>query len=69
MYRRVEAQIVFTGTTKRELAETIGIGYNTLLSKLRGESDFTLKEGGAIKVALKFNGTIEELFDTFADTA
>ncbi len=45
---RVGAYVGRTGTTKREIAEALGIGENTLYAKLRGESEFTLSEAGKL---------------------
>lgn len=62
MYKRIESQLVLIGKSKKELAEDLGIGYNTLLSKFRGLSSFTLDEALSIKNMLKTSDTVEELF-------
>lgn len=62
MYKRIEAQMVLFGISKKELAYKLGIGYNTLLAKMRGERDFTLKEAWEIKRLLKLQDPIEILF-------
>jgi hypothetical protein len=63
MFKRVEAQLVMAGLTKKELAAAIGIGYNTLLTKLRGEREFTLMEARGIKEALHSEDSIELLLE------
>lgn len=66
MYRRIEAGMVLLGLNKREVAKELGIGYNTLLSKLKGDSSFTLDEAVAFKKILRCEESIEELFDLTA---
>lgn len=60
--RDIEAELVRQGITKKQLAQAIGIGYNTLLMKLRGDTAFTLDEAFAIKRHIKSEQSIEELF-------
>ena len=62
MYKRVEAYIILSGISKRELAKSLGISYNTLNLKLRGKSDFSLDEASEIKRILKADEPIETLF-------
>lgn len=62
MYKRIESQLVLNGISKKELAEQVGIAYNTLLAKMRGEREFTLKEAREIKQILHSEEPIEELF-------
>ncbi len=62
MYKRIEAHLILTGMTKRELAAQLGISYNTLLLKLKGISSFTLDEALKIKNILQATESIEELF-------
>lgn len=62
MYKRIEAQMVLLGVTKKELAYKLGLSYNTLLAKLRGERDFTLREAWKVKEFLKLHEPIEILF-------
>jgi DNA-binding XRE family transcriptional regulator len=66
MYKRVEAQIILSGISKKELAKNIGISYNTLNSKLNGKSAFSLNEAAQIKRLLKAEEPIETLFDKSA---
>ena len=66
MYKRVEAGMVLTGVDKKELARVIGVSYNTLLQKLRGDSDFTLNEALKIKEAINSSDPIELLFERSA---
>lgn len=62
MYKRIEAQIVLSGISKRELAKRVGISYNTLNIKLSGKSAFSLDEAIKIKKEIEANEPIEELF-------
>ncbi|WP_297429791.1 hypothetical protein [Clostridium sp.] len=62
MYKRIESQLVLIGKSKKELADELGIRYNTLLLKFKGSSSFTLDEALAIKQILKTQYTVEELF-------
>lgn len=66
MFRRIEAQLAYIGITKKELAQDVGIGYNTLLQKLSGASPFSLDEALKIKEAIKSNESIETLFERVA---
>lgn len=36
MYKRIEAELILLGISKKVLANKLGLGYNTLLAKLRG---------------------------------
>lgn len=63
MFRRIEAQIVLQGLTKKQLAGMVGIRYNTLLQKLNGSSQFTLDEALRVKEALDSDETLEVLFE------
>lgn len=62
MYKRIESQLVLNGISKKELTEQVGIAYNILLAKMRGEREFTLKEAHEIKQILHSEEPIEELF-------
>jgi len=62
MYKTIESQLVLIGKSKKELADDLGIGYNTLLLKFKGTNSFTLDEALAIKGILKTRYTVEELF-------
>ena len=66
MYKRVESQLVLVGLTKKDQAKVAGMGYNTLLAKLRGEREFTLREARVIKEAIKSDESIETLFERVA---
>lgn len=63
MYRKLEAMIVLAGMTKKDLSQKSGIKYNTLLSKLRGETAFTLDETLILKKVLNSQDPIEDLFE------
>lgn len=62
MYRRLEAELVYFGITKQELAEKIGMRYDTLCAKLRGDSAMTFEESVKIKRAIGSDYPLEELF-------
>ena len=63
MNRQMEAYIVLSGRTKKELAQELGISYNTMLSKLNGNSSFTLDEAVQLKELLDTREPVEELFE------
>lgn len=66
MFRRIEAQMILVGINKKQLAEILGMRYNTLLLKLSGSSLFTLDEAIKIKEAIKAEEPIEKLFERVA---
>jgi len=66
MYKLIEARLVLLGMTKKELARALGISYNTLLLKLRGESSFTLDEALEVKRLIRASESVEELFSQSA---
>lgn len=63
MYLNLEAELKRKGWNKRMSAEMFGIPYNTLTTKLRGESRFTLDEVLEIKKILSVDIPIEYLFE------
>ena len=63
MYKNVKAQIILSGLSRKDLAQKLGIQYNTLNHKLSGKSVFTLDEAMAIKRILGSNIPIEQLFE------
>ena len=62
MYENLRAEIARKGMTIVELSNVTGIRYQTLSEKLRGNSQFTVKEAKAIKAALAVDMPIDELF-------
>ena len=64
MYKHVEARIILSGSSKRELAKSLGISYNTLNLKLNGKSDFSLDEAIELGRLLHTEESIETLFDS-----
>lgn len=50
------------GVTQLELAEMMGVSKQCLSHKINGKSQFTLDECLKIKECLKYDGTIETLF-------
>ncbi len=63
MYKEVEVLMVRNSLSKAELAEKIGIGYNTLLDKLKRKTLFTLDECLNIKNVLNTEMPLELLFE------
>ena len=53
-YNVLSAQIALAGMDRARLAKTVGIHYNTLCRKMRGENSFTLEylENPALHEAL-----------------
>jgi DNA-binding XRE family transcriptional regulator len=49
MYKNLLAEMVRFGISKRKMAESLGIGFVTISTKLKGEYEFTLKEARAIR--------------------
>ena len=61
-YPVLNAQIALSGMTRSRLAEAVGMHYNTLCRKLRGETGFTIDEAIMIRKALASSLPVEELF-------
>lgn len=66
MYPIIEQIIFAKKMSKKQIAESLSMTYNTFLLKLKGEATFTLDEAINLKSILKTSHTIEELFDTKA---
>lgn len=66
MFRNIEIIIFQKGLSKREIAQKLGMTYNTLLLKLSGKATFTLDEALKLKEILGSSLSIEELFDPAA---
>lgn len=49
MYKNLEAEIIRHGNRKDEIAKELGIGYNTLILKLNGNSRLYLDEAEKIQ--------------------
>jgi len=62
MYRMLESVIEKRGINKKQMAQDIDMRYNTLLTKLSGESKFTLDEAVKIRTYLNEKVPIEILF-------
>ena len=69
MYRRVEAQMILSGFSKKTLAEKIGMRYNTLFLKMNGTSKFTLDEALKIREVINATESVEVLFDNSVSQA
>jgi plasmid maintenance system antidote protein VapI len=65
MYRHIASQLILSGISKRELAEKLGISFDSLNKKLISKSDFTLDEAIELKRLLNTNASIEMLFSCF----
>ena len=61
-YNILIAQMSISGINRTRLAEAVGMHYNTLCRKMRGENDFTVDEAIRIKEVLGFTASVEELF-------
>lgn len=66
MYKRIEAQIILSGISRKELAQALGMSYNTLNLKLNGKRDFSLAEAIQTKRLLNAKESVEMLFDKSA---
>lgn len=63
MYRNLKAELVRKGFTQEEFCKLIGLSNITFGRKLRGEAQFSIAEGKAIKKNLDYEGTLDELFE------
>ncbi len=61
-YNILIAQMSISGIDRSALAEAVGMHYNTLCRKMRGENEFTVDEAIRIKEVLGFSSSLEELF-------
>ena len=66
MYKRIEAQIILSGVSRKELAQALWMSYNTLNLKLSGKRDFSLAEAVEVKRLLNAQDPVEMLFDKSA---
>ena len=63
VYENLKAEMVRQNIKPKDLSEMIGINYNTLNYKLRGESPIKLHEALKIREVLKLEEVpLEELF-------
>lgn len=49
MYRNLVAEMARHGVTKVKIADVLGIHYNTILEKMNGNQNFTLREAACIR--------------------
>ncbi len=63
MFRNIELIIFRKNLSKKEIAQKLGMTYNTFLLKLNGKASFTLDEAMKLKDVLGSTLSIEELFD------
>lgn len=63
MFENIEMIIFKKRLSKKEIAESLGMTYNTFLLKLNGKATFTLDEAMKLKEILNSSLSIEELFD------
>lgn len=62
MYLKVLNEFAKNKLDKKDVAQKLGMTYNTLILKLKGRYAFTLDEALKLKAILKSNETVEELF-------
>lgn len=62
LYPNLMAELTRAGLTVIDLSAATGIPYSTLMGKIRGRTDFTMKEAKSIKAVLKVDMPIDELF-------
>lgn len=63
MYKEIELIIFSRKLSKSEIAELLGMSYNTFLLKLKGKYSFSLDEAVHLKQVLGTEKTVEELFE------
>ncbi len=63
-YNILCAQMTLSKVSRSALSRAIGIHYNTLCRKMRGENAFTVEEAVRIKQVLGSALPVEELFRT-----
>ena len=63
-YPILEAQMLLSGRDRRALSKDLGVHYNPLCRKLRGEMPFTLDEALRVKRLLLTDLPLERLFET-----
>lgn len=66
LYPNLMAELARAGLTVLDLAEKADMSYTTLMDKLRGRSDFKVKEARLIKSILNLDISIDELFERAA---
>lgn len=64
MYNNLELLIFQNKLSKYEMADRLGVTYNTLLAKLSGKQPLKLDEAFTLKETYFPNSTIEHLFAT-----
>lgn len=62
MYPQVNVELAKANMNRRDLANAIGMPYNTLLMKLAGKTIITLDEAMEIKDKLKSELPVEVIF-------
>ena len=67
MFERIVARLAQQSLTERELAQKLGMGYETLLCKLGGRRPFTLDEAVRLKEVLGLPDSIEALFSDLTE--
>ena len=66
MFKKIEELIYQKHLTKKEVAQKMGMKYNTFLLKLKGEYPFTFDEALLLKKVLETDLPIETLFEKSA---
>lgn len=63
MYRNLEAEMAREGITRKDLAETLGVRYATIIDKMKGRYSFTLDEAFIIRNKFFPHLSFEYLFE------
>lgn len=66
MFKAIENLIFERRLKKKDIAQKLGITYNTFLLKLKGEYPFTLDEALKLKEILQTDLPVETLFKAVA---
>ena len=62
MYNRLKAEMKYASITQEKLGKLIDMSLPTLNKKIRGESDFTIRQAKAIKQAIGSELFLDDLF-------
>ena len=63
MYPNLRAELARRNMSVAELADAMGCVPSAVYKKLNGETDFKLREAKAVKEALGYWGSLDELFE------
>lgn len=65
MFRNLEAEMTRKGISRQDLAELIGVSYNTARNKIKGNNRFFFDEAYKIKEELFPEYSLEYLFESY----